>query len=421
MKLSQPKYLFLSPAAMNSARVALGRQNFVQKVVLFGDAEEKDFISFRKLLHDSKDLPVEYKRRRTNRKQNVALMMCSSGTTGLPKGVQITQDNIFGYFERYSVHSETMIGATFNYLCVIPWSHVYGALCILQTSISQASCVFLPKFKEKVFLECIERYEIFFALMVPTLLSWLAKTPLITNYNISSLMAVLSSGATLTKDVEEAVRARTNIIYILNTYGLSESTGGIICSTMDSNKPGSVGIVTPGVYIKVIDLVTGEALGPNMKGEICIAGNCVMKGYVHDANSTKSLIKDGWIHTGDIGYYDNDYMFFVVDRIKELIKYKGYQVPPAEIEGILLQHPKIADAAVIGKDDVEAGELPTAFVVRDGEITQQEIMDYVAGKVSPVKRLRGGIVFVDSIPKNENGKILRRILREKLNGIKSKL
>lgn len=259
--------------------------------------------------------------------------------------------------------------------------------------------------------------------MVPTLLAWLAKTTLINNYNISSLMAVLSSGSTLTKDIEEAVRSRTNIIYILNAYGLSESTGAIICSTMDSSKPGSVGIVTPGVYVKVIDLVTGEALGPNSTGEICIAGNCVMKGYVDDVISTEHLIHNGWIHTGDIGYYDNDFVFFVVDRIKELIKYKGYQVPPAELEGILLHHPQIADAAVVGKDDVGAGELPTAFVVRerDGEITQQEIMDYVAGKVSPVKRLRGGVVFVDSIPKNENGKILRRTLREKLNGIKSKL
>lgn len=320
-------------------------------------------------------------------------------------------------------HSETFLEATFNCLNIIPWSHVYGALIILQTITSKASVVFLPKFHETHFLECIEKYECFFAFMVPTLMAWLAKTPLISNYNISSLMGVLSSGATLSKDIEEAVRARTNIIYILNTYGLSESTGGIICSTTEpeANKPGSVGIVTPGVYIKIIDLVTGETLGPNQRGEICIKGDCVMKGYIDDVDATTKLIQDGWIHSGDIGYYDKDYVFFVVDRIKELIKYKGYQVPPAEIEGILLKHPKIADAAVIGKDDREAGELPTAFVVRDGEISQQEIMDYVAEKVSPMKRLRGGVVFVESIPKNENGKILRRILREKLNGIKSKL
>uniref|UniRef100_T1H1E2 Luciferin 4-monooxygenase n=1 Tax=Megaselia scalaris TaxID=36166 RepID=T1H1E2_MEGSC len=351
MKLSKPKYLFLSPVAMKSANVALRRQNFVEKVVLFGgDDGGRDFISFKKLFIDSKDLSNDvYEGRKTNRKQNVALMMCSSGTTGLPKGVQITQENIFGYFERYSTHSETFLEATFNCLNIIPWSHVYGALIILQTITSKASVVFLPKFHETHFLECIEKYECFFAFMVPTLMAWLAKTPLISNYNISSLMGVLSSGATLSKDIEEAVRARTNIIYILNTYGLSESTGGIICSTTEpeANKPGSVGIVTPGVYIKIIDLVTGETLGPNQRGEICIKGDCVMKGYIDDVDATTKLIQDGWIHSGDIGYYDKDY---------------GYQVPPAEIEGILLKHPKIADAAVIGKDDREVGELPTAFV-----------------------------------------------------------
>ncbi|XP_037944387.1 luciferin 4-monooxygenase-like [Teleopsis dalmanni] len=146
-------------------------------------------------------------------------------------------------------------------------------------------------------------------------------------------------------------------------------------------------------------------------------------GYIGDTKATQGAIKDGWLHTGDIGYYDDDFEFFIVDRIKELIKYKAFQVPPAEIEAILLTHPKIKDAAVIGKPDEEAGELPMAFVVKQAnvQLTEKEVADFVAENTSSPKRLRGGVLFVDDIPKNPSGKILRRILRDMIKNPKSKL
>lgn len=185
-----------------------------------------------------------------------------------------------------------------------------------------------------------------------------------------------------------------------------------------------MGALKIGVYAKIIDPDTGRTLGPNQRGELCFKGDCIMKGYIGDVKSTQSSIIDGWLHTGDIGYYDEDFEFFIVDRIKELIKYKGFQVPPAEIEAILLTNPKVKDAAVIGKPDEEAGELPMAFIVSqpNAQLNEQEIIDFVAQRASPAKRLRGGVTFIDEIPKNPSGKILRRLLRDSLkNKVKSKI
>ena len=164
-----------------------------------------------------------------------------------------------------------------------------------------------------------------------------------------------------------------------------------------------------------MDVKTNQPLGPNEEGEICVRGPLVMKGYVGNDEATRNTIDaDGWLHTGDVGYYDEDGFFFITDRIKELIKYKGSQVAPSEIEAILLSHPEIVDAGVAGVPDEEAGELPGAFVVkREGStLTEDQIASFVADQVSSAKKLRGGVIFVNSIPKNASGKILRRDLKK---------
>lgn len=216
---------------------------------------------------------------------------------------------------------------------------------------------------------------------------------------------------------------RIGVPIIRQGYGLSESTLSLLVQNDGACKPGSVGSVKLGIYAKVIDTETGKTLGPNQRGELCFKGDCIMKGYVGDTKSTQSMIQDGWLHTGDIGYFDDDFEFFIVDRIKELIKYKGFQVPPAEIEALLLTHRKIKDAAVIGKPDEESGELPLAFVVKqpNAVLSEDDVIKFVAENASPAKRLRGGVIFVDDIPKNPSGKILRRELREMLKNRQSKL
>lgn len=229
--------------------------------------------------------------------------------------------------------------------------------------------------------------------------------------------------AALSKDIEDQVRERFNgNVTIRQGYGMSETTLGTLGSSLII-KPGSVGEPLKGVYAKVIDEL-GKSLGPNKPGELCFKGDRIMKGYINDPKATSDTIdKDGWLHSGDIGYYDEDKQFYIVDRLKELIKYKAFQVPPAEIEGLLLSNPKVKDCGVIGIPDEESGELPLAFVVKQPgvNLTEQEVMNFVAENTSKAKWLRGGVKFIDEIPKNPSGKILRRELRQMYKSSKSKL
>ena len=253
----------------------------------------------------------------------------------------------------------------------------------------------------------------------------LAKSPLVDKYNLSSVRDIGCGAATLSKDIEDQVKKRLGTkLIIRQTYGMSESTLGTL-TAQDIVKPGSVGSPIKGIYAKVID-ESGNALGPNQNGELCFKGKRIMKGYINNSEATRETIDtDGWLHSGDIGYYDDEFQFYIVDRLKELIKYKAFQVAPAEVEGILLSHPKIKDAGVIGIPDEECGELPFAFVVKQPgvQLTEKEVISFVAENSSKAKRLHGGVRFIDEIPKNLSGKILRRVLRElyKNMKIKSKL
>lgn len=232
-----------------------------------------------------------------------------------------------------------------------------------------------------------------------------------------------SGAAALSKELEDKVRERFNgSLTIRQSYGMTETALGVIAA-IKVVKPGSVGQVFKGMYAKVVD-THGKSLGPHQSGELWFKGNRVMKGYINNPEATREAIdQDGWLHTGDIAYYDNDKNFFIVDRLKELIKYKGFQVPPAEIEGLLLSHSKIADCCVIGIPDEETGELPLAFVVKQPsvELTEKEVQEFVAANTSKPKWLRGGVKFIEGIPKSPSGKILRRMLRELNVSLKSRL
>lgn len=310
-------------------------------------------------------------------------------------------------------------------LGLIPWFHAFGNLTLFCQTLHGLRMVFLPKFEENLFLSCIETHRCTFVFMVPPLMVFLAKHPSVDNYDLSSINELLCGAAPLSKEVQDAVYARLpNIETIRQGYGMSEMTLSTLVQLGKYMKAGSVGILRPGMYAKVIDTDTGKALGSHKSGEICFRGSQVMKGYIGNEQATRETIdRDGWLHTGDVGFYDEDGEFFIIDRLKELIKYKGFQVPPAELEALLLTHPVVKDAAVIGVPDERCGELPVAFIVRQdgGTVSEQELMDYVAKVTSPAKRLHGGVHFVEEIPKNPSGKILRRFLRELVNKPKSKL
>lgn len=269
-------------------------------------------------------------------------------------------------------------------LMVIPCFHAYGLLTTIGTSICGATIVLLPKFEEHLFLRTIQTYKTNMAFLVPPLLVFLAKSPLIDQYDLSSLVAIGCGAAALSKELSETVKSRLGILAIRQGYGMSEMTLGVLAQSIEHDKPGGVGTLRAGVWGKVIDPDTGRTLGPNQPGEMCFKGSIIMRGYRGNETATKQTIDpDGWLHTGDVGYYDEDREWFIVDRLKELIKYKGFQVPPAEIEAILLTHPDVFDAAVIGVPDERAGELPFAFVVRkpNTHLTEKDVIEFVASEL----------------------------------------
>jgi acyl-CoA synthetase (AMP-forming)/AMP-acid ligase II len=249
--------------------------------------------------------------------------------------------------------------------------------------------------------------------VVPPIMLALARHPAVGRYDLSSLHTIFSAAAPLGAELERAVAARLGC-HVKQGYGMTEASPGTHMAPHDParGKPGSVGMPVPNTDCKLVDVETGAELGANEDGEICVRGPQVMKGYLNRPDSTAETIdSEGWLHTGDIGYADSDGHFFIVDRKKELIKYKGFQVAPAELEALLVTHAAVADAAVIPSPDEEAGEVPKAFVVlkSDHAATADGLIAFVASHVSPYKKIRL-VEFVDQIPKSPSGKILRRVL-----------
>ncbi|XP_062537176.1 luciferin 4-monooxygenase-like [Armigeres subalbatus] len=352
---------------------------------------------------------------------HVALIVMSSGTTGLPKAVQITQRNVLTtnffletFLSKISTDQEELVAVD-----ILPWFHVAGGVTMINCLLNGMRLVYLPKYVQRTYLACIEKYRPNTLNMVPPIAVFLAKNAMVDEYDLSSVKTIISGAAPLSREVEDLIRSRLKVSSVRQAFGMSETTLAILAQVDEQNKPGSVGKIREGQWVKVIDTETGRSLGPFQNGELCFKGTLIMKGYI---GQEQAFDEDGWLRTGDVGYYDNEQNFYIVDRLKELIKYKAFQVPPAELEAVLLSHSKVKDAAVIGIPDDKAGELPMAFIVpADGEqINEQEIIKFMNGQMSVQKQLHGGVRFIKEIPKTASGKILRRTLRE-LAKSKSKL
>ncbi|CAH1709883.1 unnamed protein product [Chironomus riparius] len=430
LNIAKPKFVFIS-SSTKKLFSKIKEFSFVKRIIQFDEdnVDDEKLISYKTFLHkygNNKFNVESFVRKPVKLFDQGAMIFMSSGTTGLPKGVELSQGNLVAYIagnlERIPSVKETYGNVTSLYAA--PWFHVMGFVGKLLFTSSREFChVFFAKFVPKLYLECIQNYKIMTITVPPPIIHFLCETPLLSNYDLSSLQVIVSGAAPLAKELEEQVKKRFNDeILVCQVYGQTEATL-VVNPDFSPLSPGNVGFLSKGTYAKTIDL-NGNCLGSNKVGELCFKGPFIMKGYIDNPEATASAIdKDGWLHSGDLGYYDEDNKFYIVDRLKELIKYKGYQVPPAELEGILLSHPKIRDAGVIGIPDELAGELPFAFVVKeeDIEITEQEVKDYVAKNVSNPKWLRGGVKFVHEIPKNPSGKILRREMREIYKNMKAKL
>ncbi|GAB4845743.1 hypothetical protein Ancab_039144 [Ancistrocladus abbreviatus] len=343
-----------------------------------------------------------------------AAILYSSGTTGRVKGVELTHRNFIALIAcLYHGRSEDQKGNHQVSLFTVPLFHVFGFFMLLRAVAFAETLILMERFDFEKMLRAVEKYRITNMPVSPPLVVAMVKSELTNKYDLSSLEVLGSGGAPLGKDVAERFKAKFPNVQMLEGYGLTES-GGVAASMKAgfSEQYGSVGGLAELMEAKIVDPTNGEALPPGQKGELWLRGPIVMKGYVGDKDATAATLDpEGWLKTGDLCYFDNEGNLYVVDRLKELIKYKAYQVPPAELERLLLSHPEIADAAVIPYPDEEAGQIPMAFVVRkrDSDVTGAEVIDFVAKQVAPYKKIRR-VSFINSIPKNPSGKILRREL-----------
>ncbi|KAJ3674351.1 hypothetical protein LUZ60_004967 [Juncus effusus] len=358
------------------------------------------------------------------KQSDTAAILYSSGTTGRVKGVVLTNRNLIAIIaskhrdiirklEKAKAAGEPLPPQTVA-LYTIPLFHVYGFFMLFRAVSLGETTVLMERFDFTTMLKAIERHRVTFVPAAPPLIVALAKSPDVLKFNLSSLQEITVGGAPLGRELAERFAKRFPNVELVQGYGLTESAGGA-SSTVGEDETkmyGSVGRINANLEAKIVDPISGESLGPCQQGELWIRGPSIMKCYVGDDVATASTLDpDGWLKTGDLCYFNGDCFLYIVDRLKELIKYKAYQVPPAELERILHTQPGIADAAVVPYPDEEAGEIPMAFVVKQpgSNLTENQVIDFVSKQVAPYKKIRR-VSFIDAIPKSAAGKILRREL-----------
>ena len=331
----------------------------------------------------------------------------SSGTTGLPKGVVLTHRNLVANLEQ---NSGWRLGPDDVLAAALPFFHIYGFMIILAAGLrAGATIVTLPRYSLPGYLGVVQEYGVTRAFLAPPMVLGIANSPEAAGYDLSSLRYALSGAAPLDVEVAERAEARLGCL-IRQGYGMTEASPGthqVRDEEFATTPAGSVGRLIASTEARLVDPATGADANP---GELWVRGPQVMAGYLDDPAATAAtIVEDGWLRTGDIVRVDDDGIWWVVDRLKELIKYKGYQVAPAELEAVLLTHPSVLDAAVVGVPHAEGGEAPKAFVVPDGALDADELMAWVAERVAPYKKVRA-VEFIAEIPKSPSGKILRRLL-----------
>lgn len=396
--------VFCSAAVLDKARKAAARCD-IRQVHVFGDA------SFDTLMTSSAPVPaVDF-----DLKRDLVALPYSSGTSGLPKGVMLSHYNIVANIMQSAKTDDSTDKD--HVLAVLPFFHIYGMTIIMNLVLFRgATAVVMQKFEPEPFLKVLQDYRVSKAYLAPPLVLFLAKSPLVEQYNLSALRSITSGAAPLDEAVSDECSRRLDCL-MRQGYGMTETSPTIMRdgTTRETVRAGTVGMPCPNTEIRLVDPDSGNDAPHGGPGEVWVRGPQVMLGYLGlPAETARVITPDGWFKTGDIGTIDADGYFRIVDRLKELIKYKGYQVAPSELEGYVLEHPAVADAAVIPVNDAEAGEIPKAYVVLKAgrNASAEEIMAFIAAKVSPYKKIRL-VEFIDMIPKSPSGKILRRVLVER--------
>ena len=403
LKDGDVKILFTVSALAEKAKAAIAESG--RSIELFTIDETPGLPSLASLAID-KDPPAVT----IDPANDLCVLPYSSGTTGLPKGVMLTHRNVVAQLNQIEAIETVDMPAL---LGVLPFFHIYGMVIILMHGFMRvATIVTMPRFEFEPFLKVLQDWPITSAHIVPPIVVALGKHPAVDNYKFPRLKYIFSGAAPLGPELTEAVEKRLNV-KIRQGYGMTEASPATHYTVAGTERAGTVGKLMPSIEMRIIDPATGKDLPSGQPGEVWVRGPNVMKGYLNNPEATANTVDaDGWLHTGDIGIADDDGYLTVVDRLKELIKVKGFQVAPAELESLLLKHPKIADVAVIPVPDEHCGEVPKAIVVKREALTADEVIAYLQPKVAHYKCCKH-VEFVDAIPKSPSGKILRRVLVEK--------
>ncbi|KAJ2848668.1 hypothetical protein IWW36_003163 [Coemansia brasiliensis] len=371
-----------------------------------------------------KDYPRAYITNEQEQQSTVAFIPYSSGTTGKPKGVMLSHRNIIANI----LQAAALVGCQHQKLKfpstsvgVLPMFHSFGLLflCLLMP-FNGTSTVIMSKFDMTRFLQIIQEYRVTETMLVPPILNCLAKMPKATEqYDLSSLITIIVGAAPLSSDTIAALEKKLPQMQVLQGYGMSEGSPALSLNPASGLRNVlSVGRLVPNIEARVLN-DEGKFVGIGKSGELCFRGPNVMLGYVNNPEETqKTIDQDGFLHTGDVGYIDEHQHVFITDRKKELIKFNGFQVAPAELEGLLMQHPQVRDCAVAGVfDEARQTEVPKAFLVladtdaQDAQTIGQKVVEWLNAQVAYFKQLRGGFTILDVIPKSASGKILRRMLK----------
>ncbi|GAB1860349.1 Luciferin 4-monooxygenase [Camponotus japonicus] len=406
MQLTTPKVIFCNEKSVNVILNAIKESNCNPTIVIFGD--HFNAISFSDILSMySDDKVATFQYVECNDMRKTMCIMHSSGTTGMPKGVELSNYCLLRISEDKNIY---LIDAVAIWFSSLYW--ITGVMMNLMAIAQGAKIILYPEFDEKAICPLIEKYKITMAFLSTNMINRLLRAGHIKKFSLSTLKVIVFAGAVIKPKVHEEIRCILSHVQILQMFGMTEF--GYCAMQCSNHKNGSCGIVLQNVQLKIVDVENGKALGPNNLGELWIKTPTLMNGYYRNPEVTKSTIdKEGWLHSGDIGYMDEDGELFVIDRIKDLIKYRGHQISPGEIEGVLMSHPAVLEVAVIGVSHATNDEHPIAFVTKipEAEVTEQELIDLVADNMMDQYKLRAGVIFLNALPRTNSGKIAKREIR----------
>ncbi|XP_039309755.1 4-coumarate--CoA ligase-like 7 isoform X2 [Solenopsis invicta] len=406
LQLTTPKMIFCNEKTVDVILSAIKAKNYSLKVVVFG--KHASAISFNDILKNCIDAEIaNFRYAELNDIKQTSCIMHSSGTTGMPKGVELSNYTMMLISEDKNFETTNIPILSFSSLC---W--ISGTMLNMKAIAQGAKMIIYPEFDEEITCKLIEKYKVVFMYLTTSMMNRFYRAGYAKQYSLLSLKTIVIGGAIFKPKVQEELRRTLPHVQIMQ--GMTEASG-LVTFPLPHHKNGSCGVIGENMQIKVVDSKSGKVLGPNQSGEIWIKSALMMNGYYRNPEATKSTIdEEGWLRSGDIGYVDEDGEIFIIDRIKDIIRYREYDVSPGEIEGVLLLHPAVMEAAVLSIPHEIDINHPFAYVTikPEAKVTEQELIDFVAKNMMDHCKLRAGVIFLDAFPYTGSGKIARKDLEE---------